>query len=321
MTHPPAPGQQEIRVDRGNQLKLLRLARVGGTPYKAMLFALDSRIGREKGCWDMSYEELGDDIEVTESSAYRIASALHKAGLIGRVPMGRKRARFSIRWDTLWQQYGHLVQPHESKTAVIKSTNSVTESANEIREFNNSVREFENAPITSNKLTPPPPPPPSEPDRDAAMAAVREAGVELFVDAVDTAISQRMTIPQILAVVDFFRNQAGQWPPGVLFARLTVKGAYLLAPHKGWDGFRKNPGYRPPIAVEPVAQAPGRLAEVAARLDAMTDAERLELVTLASPRDRSFLASSIDGRKETGAWHSQAIEGFSQLMKRQRVEV
>lgn len=124
----------------------------------------------------------------------------------------------------------------------------------------------------------------------AVMMAVKECGVGKFAEAVETATAQGMTHPQILAVVDFFRNHPGRWSEGVLFKRLTVKWASLNAPHEGWFGGK--PGYRPPAPTEAPAQACDDLEALhGATLDALDDAELAILAKGLNERDRRDLPS------------------------------
>jgi Fe2+ or Zn2+ uptake regulation protein len=318
--HQPAPGQQELRVDRGHQFRLLRRVRTGSPSAKAMLLALDSHIGRGTS-WTMTHEELAHEIEISVPSAYRISAALEKAGFIRRVSVGGKRVAFSICWGILWSQFDEIeTEPETTEAAdastatVIAHENAVIAHENGILTGKNSIIAHENAPYNGTLENSSPTSPEAD-ERTAVMKAVKGAGIDEFGTAVELAESRGMTLGQIRDLVAYFVANPGRYPVGVLYHRLTKPGAALQAPDEGWFG--DDP--KRAAAAKQQAQADVRETletRLGPVLDRMTVEQWRSLAEKASPREQVYLRTAIEARQACGRFAAVAREQFLQLLHR-----
>lgn len=303
----PLPGQMELTIDREQQLALKRRVRLGSTTAKAMLFVLDDHIGKRNADWALTYEELAAEIEVSTSTAYRVARELEQLGVIDRKTEG-KRVRFSIRWGTLWA----LDEQQNGPQAILTDANPIRTGENAIRTNAKTFRTHENAIRTSENHTTYESAINSAPSApSSAQGAVAEAPPELVVmvvecgvgragEAVAQALANGMTEAQIRDVVEHFADpdNAGRWKPGVLFDRLTRPGAFALPADAGWFGdLPEWLAGRRQMPAEASKDTPE--SRWGPELDRLTSEALLNLADRLPPRDRGFAIHAIQAGHAT----------------------
>ncbi len=254
-----------------------RIVRYGGQGHKHLLLLLDHHIGKCEG-WSLSYALLAVEMDVSESTVYRIAGDLDRVSLIRRKPELGGLIRFSICWSNLFDLAAQQGLDLRGSTKTVRSTTkTVRATANEIRGSTKTVRSSTNAPLIPQNTPPSPPPSPSV---AMVVMAVKDAGVSKCVEAVEIAQANGLSLEGIMAVVEHFRSYPGKWEAGALYQRLTLRGAKMMRPDEGWCPAKE--GYRSPSPA--IARRDDLEAQHGSTLNALTDDEVDGLTAGMSPR-------------------------------------
>lgn len=113
--------QREFDFDRGYQLRILRLCQVGCPLAKALLRTLDDHMGL-KPYWDLSFEEIAQEMNCSISCARDKANGLKDLALIDfEATDDRKKNRFRITWLNLEETIDHPVKVTSRKAAQMES--------------------------------------------------------------------------------------------------------------------------------------------------------------------------------------------------------
>jgi hypothetical protein len=366
--HKPAQHQWQFdwdadpkRTKRGQQLLMLRKARLGCLKLRAMLREIDDRIPNHQELrpetFALSMADLIDELELSRSEGYELCDRLRALGVLAWDDLPNGRREFWICWGTL-SEFAHpdpaqrpevptlrefrqqrrsekLGQHQEPPIPQVRngSDSSPEELESSLAEDRSSPEEDHSSgeeSLNRNIATLSQPSPSStgtpaaggggggeidgpEAGKREALNLVRRAGVGRFVQAVDTATANGMTLAQVAAVARHAltpenREPCPRWSGAIVHDRLTMPGAAMLSPEDGWWG--DNPDWtaaqRQRSAQAPTSSAPtpGELeARYGDALDALDDGELAKLRSELTMRDAAefdrAIAAGDDPRERT----------------------
>lgn len=271
----------------------------------------------------MRMEDLAREVCTSLPNAYRVVRDLQELNILKRQP-GRLSV-FSINWARvagLAPLKTDEIAPAEILTddkEIIVGDKTVIAGDNLILAGDNEIIVGENDTTYMNEKNESS----TSSNREAAVTAVRECGVNRAVEAVETARRNGMSDEQIRAVVRQFRDPAntGRWSAGVLHDRLTCPGANLLAPDAGWfgDSAAWTARQRSQPAPAPHLTRAARLEErYGAQLDAMSDDELPRLVEFVAEQTKQLVRDAIGAGY---AKHKPAREYVLEAIHRSRATV